>query len=159
MYFYKIAGALLLIVSAVAGSFLMNSIVSKRLAQTDAIIAFFRFIKAQIECFSLPATEIIIRCDKRLHDECGLYYSSPPNNLPELFEAFEIKDSRVYDIVSRFAESFGRGYRDEQIKECDYYISLLCDRRQEMAAELPKKKKLNSTMCISSALFAVILLL
>lgn len=159
MYFCKIAGALILALSGVVGALTMNSAASKKATQSEALIAFLRFVRSRIECFSLPASEIIARCDKSLLSECGYNGDIPPRDMGDLFEAMGIRDDESYRILQAFAEGFGNSYREEQLKECDYYIDLLCERSQKIGEELPKKKKLNSTLCISSALGVAILLL
>ena len=159
MHFYKIAGAMILVLSGCAGAWFMNSAASRSLSQTEAFISFLRFVRIQIECFAMPAGEIILRCDRTLLEECGLRGEPLPTTLDELVGRCAVRDSEVGEVLRGFASSFGKGYRDEQLRECDYYLGLLCDRRQKMSEELPRKKKLNSTLCICWALALVILFL
>lgn len=157
MYFYRIAGATILVLSGAMGAWFMNSSASRALLQTESFIGFLRFARIQIECFAMPACEIIARCDRDLLLQCGFKDEMPPQGLEGLIERCEIKDKETKEILGGFLSSFGKGYRDEQLRECDYYTELLCERRRKMADELPRKKKLNSTLCVSWALALVIL--
>ena len=157
MYFYRIAGAAILVFSGAMGAWFMNSTASRALSQTEAFIVFLRYARIQIECFAMPAGEIIARCERELLGRCGLVSEIVPQTLDELIERCEVKDKETLEILEGFVASFGQGYREEQLKECDYYIELLCERREKMADELPRKKKLNSTLCVCWALALVIL--
>ena len=159
MSFFKIAGALTVIVSGGIAAYMMNAEATKRWKQSEALINFMRYIKIQIECFGLPASEIISRSDSALILSCGFRGDVRPENFERFFELCGISDGETKEILSGFASDFGKGYREEQIKECEYYIDLLCERRQKLYEELPKRKKLNSTLCVSAAFAIVILLL
>lgn len=159
MYFLRIAGAAVLVFSGFLCSHIMNSALSKKFEQIEALIMLMRFIKIQIECFGLPASEIIERCDKNMLFLCGMRDGENiPNNFEQFFKYCDVRDKETKDILLAFASGFGKGYRAEQIKECDYYLELLCDRRERIYDELPKQKKINSTLCVSSVLAVVILL-
>lgn len=138
---------------------MLNSAASGVLRQVDSFIALLRYIKVQIDCYALPIGDIFARCDTHLLNDCGFRESVPPENLVVFLQGCDIRDRETEEILTGFSEAFGRCYRDEQVRECDYYISLLCDRREKLANELPKRKKLNSTLCISGALAIVILLI
>ena len=159
MYFLRIAGAAVLVLSGFIGSRMMNLAISKKWEQTEALVSLLRFIKIQIECFGLPASEIISRCDRELIFQCGFSKDILPNDFKSFFKSCYFRDGETQSILYAFATGFGKGYREEQVKECEYYLELLCERRQRLYEDLPKRKKLNSTLCISSALAIVILLI
>ncbi len=159
MQFYRMAGALILACSGFGAALAINSKLSHAMKQTDALTVFLCFVRSQIECFSLPASEIISMFDKELLRGCGFCAEVVPSDMRSLIYGFEVDDAEARSIIRRFADSFGQGYREEQIKECDYYIELLRERRQALAQTLPAKKKVNCTLCISSALALIILLL
>lgn len=159
MQFYKIAGALILAFSGFGGAYMLNTAASLKASQTEALISFLRFVRAQIECFAMPAAEIILRCDKKLLEDCGFSVSEKDASFEDLIRGLSLSDGETREIIESFLRGFGKSYREEQIKECDYYIELLSERRQKIFEELPNKKRVNSALCISSALAAVILLL
>lgn len=159
MHFYRIAGVVLLAFSGFSGAYMLNSVASVRYSQIESLISFLRFVRAQIECFAMPASEILSRCDERLLSDCGFSVSAREMNFEGLVGVLSISDKESREIIESFLRGFGKSYREEQIKECDYYIDLLCERRQRLLEDLPNKKRVNSALCISSALAAIILLL
>lgn len=159
MRFYRIFGALIMVISGVCGAYMLNGKASGTLRQTDAFIAFLRYVKLQIDCFSLPLGDILSRCDAELLCECGFRGAQTPRDIRELVSQCGIYDTETARILENFSEVFGKSYREEQLRQCDYYISLLEGRREKLSAELPVRKKLNSTLCISGALAVVILLI
>ncbi len=158
MYFYRMAGALIIAFSGFSFAYIMNSSASEKASQTEALLELMRFIRVQIECFALPASEIILRCDKKLLEKCGAYSEILPSGFDALFESFSIEDSEAESIMRGFAAGFGKSYREEQLKECDYYIGRLEECSRRICEDLPKRKKVNSALCISSALAIIILL-
>ncbi len=159
MNLLKILGALLLILSGVGGGYMLNSTASVSLSQTDSFLSLLRYIKGRVDCFSLPISEIFSRCDKELFSLCGWKYDRSPKDIDDLLNNCEIKDMATEKILLEFSSDFGMNYREEQIRRCEYYISLLEDRRERIAAELPTKKKLNSTLCIAAVLAVVIIMI
>ena len=57
------------------------------------------------------------------------------------------------------ATDFGSGYRDEELRRLSYYEKELSDELQRLSGELPSKKKINLTLCISAAIAIVILMI
>ena len=159
MGFYKLVGAVLLALSGVAGAVWMNRRSSMGLRQADGFLALLRYVRNQVECFALPVSEILRRCDPRVLSECGYASESVPRRMEELVEACRVEDRETVAYMARFSAEFGRCYRDEQVQSCEYYCSLLLSRRNALAGELPGKKKLHSTLCVSGALAMVILLI
>ena len=61
--------------------------------------------------------------------------------------------------IESFADGFGKSYRDEQLKGLDNTLNILVERKKILDAEFPKKKRVNTTLCISAALALIILML
>ena len=157
--FYRVAGAALLALSGGAGAYLMNRSASAALTQLEGWLTLLRYVKAQVDCFALPASAILAGCDPILLRACGYEGARLPKSFEELLRGCRVRDGGCLEILSRFAAEFGKSYREEQSRSCDYYLGLLSDRRAALSAALPGKKKRNSTLCISAALAAVILLI
>ncbi len=159
MSFYKIAGALLLVFCSTLLARYINSRLNKGLDELRAFLSLLQYIKTEIECFSLPIEEIFLRCDRSLLLRCGYCVDTAPKSLSALISECDIKDAEAKKILLDLSSEFGRSYREEQVKRCEHYISLLDRRRQTLDIEIPKKKKLNSTLFISGGLALAILLL
>ena len=149
---YKVLGMAVLALCGAFCGFLMNQSATAKCEQTDNLIKFMRYVRNQVECFALPSSEIVSECEKGLLEGCGFYNCRGEYGFERLAEDCEIYDEESERIVCEFLRGFGKSYREEQLRECDYYLSMLQTRRDELFSELPKKKKVNSTLCISFAL-------
>ena len=111
MGFYKLVGALLLALSGVLGAVWMNRRSSMVLRQADGFLALLRYVKNQVECFALPVSEILRRCDPKILSECGYEGEAVPQRMEELVEACRIEDRETVEHMTRFSREFGRCYR------------------------------------------------
>ena len=156
MIFYKIAGALMVLISGVAGACFLNRTLNDTKLQTEGLEELVRGARGYIECYSLPACEVFERFDKVLLQKCGYKRDLPPNDFVDFFEEIYFLDKATREVVKEFAYSFGNCYREEQIRWCDRCIEALDGIKRSMVIDIPKRKKMNSTLCISSALAIII---
>ena len=136
----------------------MNASASAKCEQVEALIKFLRYIRNQVDFYALPASEILEDCENELFLGCGLYNIPKELSFEKLADECDIYDKESEKIVKEFFCGFGRCYREEQIRECERCIASLEERRAELFMQLPKKKKINNTLCIASALCLGILL-
>ena len=109
--------------------------------------------------FALPIGEIFQGCSRELLRSCGWRKEECPRSTEELFACCKINDKEARRIISEFCSDFGRNYREEELKRCDFCITALEKCRERLTGEVPNKKKLNLTLCLSSALALIILLI
>ena len=159
MLFYSITGASMILLCGIELSRRLNRSAKQILDEADRYIVLLRYIRSQIDCFALPINEILKRADSALLKGCGWADGPPPTSLHILFNSSEIKDEKIKSVLTEFSEDFGKSYLEDQLRRCDHFLSLLEERRNIIAKELPSKKKLNSTLCISGALALIILLI
>lgn len=150
---------MLLIVSGTVGAHRLNRAAAESLRQTEGFLQLLRYIRTQVECFALPVSQILARCDRDLLKKCGYIRSIAPKTLSELSNACEERDRVSAGFFRDFSETFGTGYREEQCQNCDSFIALLDTRRAELQERLPDRKKMNAALCLSGALAAVIVLI
>lgn len=155
----RLVGAALLSLCGVLSASALNRRAERRLREVESWILLLRYVKGQVECFSLPMNEILARCEREILQNCGYVGTVAPKSFLALLDASSLHDADAAKTVRAFAEEFGRGYREEQTRGCDYYLSLLEARRRTLAEKLPAQKKLNSTLCLCAALAIVLLLL
>jgi len=158
MVIYKLAGTALLVGSGLGSAFLLNRSMSACLSQVEGFLGLLRQIRVKVECFALPISPILA-ADPALLRQCGYEEQTPPKSLGALLNGCRIRDGETERLLSGFAAGFGRGYREEQLRQCEYYAARLEQRRQELLSVMPAKKRRNATLCVSGALAAVILLL
>lgn len=149
----------MIVLCGVAGGFALNSAASVTLIQIEGFIGWIRFIRTQIECFSMPLPEILRTCPSEIKHRCGYTDSFFCENVSEFINMCRIRDAETKRQLERFCAGIGKGYREEQTAFCDYYIELLEERRKAVGEQLPQRKKLNSVLCLSGALAIVILLI
>ena len=159
MWIFKAAGAALLVCSGIAVAAQMNRTAEAALRQNEGIMALLRAVRGQIECFSLPIGQILAACDRDLLLACGYTEEEKPRDLGEILSRMTVWDARTVSIFSQFAAEFGRGYREDEVRACDYALSLLEERRGVLAKDLPVKKKRNMTLSVCGALALALLLL
>lgn len=137
---------------------MLNKAEGARLEQTEGLIALIKFLRTQIDCFSMPVGEALSRCPREVLDRC-VSVGGRLSSAEELCEKLKTNDRQTRCIMEQLCRQIGRGYRAEQLALCDGICEQLEQRRGALAQQLPLKKKRNSTLCVSGALVLVILFL
>ena len=153
----KLLGALLVLSVGVFSAFVSVQYEKKRLTVVDGWIDLILYIRGQIHCYLMPLDDILSNGDRALFEAC----MSPSNaaDLPAILEASGIYlDGEAKHTLESFVREIGTGYRDEQIKRCDFFISSLRVQREKIAAALPMRTRLCATLCICLSLATAILL-
>ena len=153
----KFLGALLIFAVGVFAAFVSVQYEKKRLSVVDGWIDLILYIRSQIDCYRMPLDDILSGGDRALFEAC----MSPSNaaDLPATLEASGIYlDGDGKRLIESFVREIGAGYREEQIKRCDFFISSLRTQRERIAAQLPLRTRLCATLCICIALATAILL-
>ena len=156
MLFYKLAGAALLVLCGfLGGSFLCRK-KEEALKLTEGYIALIKHIKNQIDCFNKPIDKILSTCPTSILAACG---SSPGvTGMAELLSGSPELPPAVAELLDGFSRELGAGYRDSQLKLCDYYAGRLAAERDRLATELPKKRRSTMTLCVCGAAAVAIIL-
>lgn len=161
MLFFKLLGGTSIFLSASMFYFEARKFEKAKLRQTDAFVSLLRYIKKQIECFSAPISTIIAQCDPKLLEECGINVKGKK----EVFLSHLVQECVFYidpeaiDVIKKFAHEFGKSYRDDQLKSCDYYISELTKYREKIVGELPKARKMRFAICFCISASIILLFL
>lgn len=153
----KFLGALLILSVGFFAAFLSVQYEKKRLTVVDGWIDLILYIRGQIDCYLMPLDEILSGGDRALFEAC----MSPSNaaDLPAILNASGIYlDGDGKRLVESFVREIGSGYREEQLKRCDFFIASLRSQREKIAAALPLRVRLCATLCICIALATAILL-
>ena len=159
MLLYKALGAIVIFACGIETARRLNARLTGENERTEKYILLLRYIKAQIGCFALPIGEILARAEASLLAGCGWRRESAPTSLEQMLAEAGLGDRTSQGILLEFCKDFGRSYLDEQIRRCDHYITLLEERQVSVGKDIPRRKKLNSTLCISGALALIILLI
>lgn len=157
--FYSLAGAVVIFMCGIEMSRRINEKISADHQRIEKYILLLRYIRSQIDCFALPICDILWRADRALLTGCGWEKEDPPSSIEDMVREASVEDEGARGILLEFCKDFGKSYLEEQIRRCDHYIALLDERRNALNKDLPRKKKLNSTLCISGAIAVIILLI
>ena len=149
---------MLILLSAVGVARILTAAADRSLSHTRAMCELLSYTRRMIESFSMSGEEILGRCDDRLLGACGYFLGVRPKSFIELFERCEIVDGECRRIFGDFCRNFGKGYRDEQLRNCEYCLSLLAARSEVLASENATKKKIIIASTLSVALMLAILL-
>ena len=153
----KILGGLLILSVGIFAAFVSVQYEKKRLTVIDGWIDLILYIRGQIDCYLLPIGDILSGGDRALFEAC----MSPSNaaDLPAILDASGIYlDGDGKRLVEGFVREIGSGYREEQLKRCDFFIDSLRSQRERIDAALPLRVRLCATLCICIALATAILL-
>lgn len=153
-----VIGSVLIFVSAVAIANRLLEDVDASIRGVSALRAILERAKTLIECYALPADEILKRIDASLFADCG-YMGNTPKSFAELAEGARISDAESAELFFAFSKDFGRSYRQDELSRCVLYLERLRSREQKLLKESAKRKKLIITLAACSALALVILLL
>ena len=154
----KIIGVLIIIFSSLVIAFELSVRVDKVARNVSSLRALLEYTKNMIECYSLPASEILRRSDEHLLLDCGYRKNSPARDFYELICNSDIPDAEAKDILSAFARDFGKSYRADELSRCALYLDKIRSREQKLIKESAKKKRLIFTVAICSSLAVVILI-
>lgn len=165
MITFKVVGGAMIFISSLIFYFQLQKHEQEKIKQAKGFILLLKYIKNQIACFSLPITEIISRCDKKILSDCGISFDFSPDAsksevLPEIVANIPRHiDDEAFLIIERFANDFGKTYLEEQLKSCDYYIYELEKYKNKIEAEIPKERKIRFALCFSISASIILLLM
>lgn len=160
MIIYKIAGSLVLVVCGWICGITLAERGESALALTEGYISLVKHIRNQIDCFNLPLGRILSACPRDILASCGVLEGEDVINLPALIESMQGRvPQQVFVLLAKFAGELGTGYRDTQLKLCDYYAGKLLTERDRLAADLPRQRKMLMTLCLCASAGAAIILL
>lgn len=153
----KMMGALLVLASGTGLALGAARYERARLRVHDALISMIFYIKGRIDCYAMPVEQIMRTMDKSILADCRCpgQVDSIEALLPHVKSYL---DPETYRVLQSFGAGWGSGFRDEQIKRCDYYIELLREKRTQLESELPARVKTNGAIWMLCAAGAVILL-
>ncbi len=154
---WRFIGIGLLLFCGLALSFLWVTRERRRMSVLIGWTGLIDFIRGQIDCFLAPMDEILATADPALLRACG--YRGDKVSLTTLLDASRPDLSQEAErLLSSFVRECGGGYREEQVKRCDYYLAALrrlCDRHEK---ELPQRLQLGTTLCLCATAGLLILL-
>ena len=155
----KTLGIAALLLSGIGCSVLLSRELDERTRNVRALCKMLRFIKRMVDSFSMSARDILREAPRDLIAACGYPYEQAGPCLLDFAENCQISDVEARLIFFEFARSFGKNYRDEQVRECEYYIERMEERERVVSQRLPVQKKLVFALTLCLTLILAILLI
>lgn len=151
-----LGGALIVGAGGLVARFLVRA-ERHRLAVLDEWIGLILYIRGQIDCYLTPLDVILSHLPPHLCQTHG--GGRCTNSLDERYQATApALGAEARELLGGFLREIGDGYREEQLRRCDYYLSALGKVRQALGNELPSRLRLCTTLCLCMAIGATILL-
>lgn len=138
-----IVGSVLLFAASAAVSVSYAASSRKRIADTDALIDLVRHIRVHIEYFLTPLDRIYSDFSSDALGSCGFSEVLKKRGLTEAIRSGKANTSKkTSEILLKFSESLGEGYRNDQLDLCDLCISSLTEQLSHEREEYAKKSDL-----------------
>jgi hypothetical protein len=104
---------------------------------------------------------ILRKCDPKILSACGIECeTSTIKSMKELISSTLFYcDDEIVEILTGFADSFGKAYSKEQIASCEYCRSELLKKREKLLEKDSKNKKIQLALCLSISFSLIILLI
>jgi len=156
MLFTKGLGISLLLACGVLAGVLLARFERARCLQAEGFVDLIRNIRLQIDCFGTPVSGILASLDEKLYAALGAPRGCTDMNT--LLSGTPLLVEREYiKLLWDFALSLGTGYREEELRYCDYYLARLTPLAQKVRDDLEKRMRLS--LILPLALTAALILL
>ena len=153
----KLLGVLLLIGVGAYTAHSISRFEKKRIEVLNGWLDLIYYIRTQIDCYLTPIEQIFSELPPSLlQDWAGIGKVKNPSSLFKHTRPY--LDGESIRLLEGFIREIGSGYREEQIKRCDYYLAALQGGRDQQLSRLPARLRARSTLCICSAFGLAILL-
>ena len=141
-----IGGGALLLASALAASHVI-SLEKKKIEQLETFISLIRHTRERIDSYSMPI-EKILKEEKELISRFGV--DKDVTDFSSLISECEIIcGEEGKKILTGFAEEFGKGYREREVKLCDTALLGLETIKRRIEEEYPSKKRRTVAICFA----------
>ena len=153
----KLVGALLLFGTGLVATLISRQRERRKLQVLEGWIALIRYIENQIGCYLTPLGEILSSIEP-LREDRPVVASATERLLAVLRECQSDLDAEDQRLLKEFIAQLGNGYREDQINLCRHTLQTLSDLRNQKAAELPARLRVNTALCLGAAAGGILLL-
>ena len=148
MIAFKLLGAVLILTVGMIGAWGSVRYEKRRVQTLDGWIDLIRFIRSRIDCYLTPLDEILTAYAPNRDADLGMLLERSSLYL----------DEEAKRVISGFEKEIGAGYREEQLRICDFCVEELRHLRKSCAEKAPTRTKLSVTLCVCLSLGTAILL-
>ena len=157
MLFVKSVGCLLLLALGALSGFWLSVFEKKRVRQANGFLTLIRNVRLQIDCFGTPVGQILSSLDAHTREDLGAPQKA--KDMQELLLLTPLLLPReCCTLLHEFATALGSGYREEEIRYCEYYESRLEAQARKLENELEKRIRLSFLLPLSLVAALILLL-
>ena len=159
MLFCKLLGGVLLLGAGLGLGLRARHAARRELRRTEGFLALLGHIRTQIESFSMPIDKILACCDRRLLADCGADGMGFSDFSALLLEASGELPREAVRLLECFGKELGRGYRADQLRHCEQYMTLLERECRLLREALPRREKTLLVLPIAISAMALLMLI
>ncbi|MBQ7475219.1 MAG: hypothetical protein IJS78_04795 [Clostridia bacterium] len=150
-------GSSLVLASAGGVTLSLFSGAKRRIRHTEAILDLIGCIRSEIDFFLRPVAPILADYRNEALEECGFLPVMRERGLRAAAESgtASLTDGTVA-VLCRFADSLGGGYKEEQLRLCDFTCSGIAEELNRARNELERDGNVYRFVPILSALFIIL---
>ena len=139
----KIFGLVLILSASLGVSFTLIGLEARRIRELEGLCELIRYIKNNIDSFLMPLEGIFLTFHSDELEKCGFEAEMKEHGLAAAAKLDLLSvDTKAREALSAFADSLGTGFRDDEVKRCEYYLELF----GELAASEKQKAAKNRDM-------------
>ncbi len=117
-------GIVLILGAAVGASLLLTREARVRLSELEAVISLIAFIRQNIDTFASPVDTIASSWSCSVKGAKHFSDAVRKDGLKAAVYGGHVSLSAdARNDIETFAENIGKGYRDEEVKRCEYYLA------------------------------------
>lgn len=144
----KLIGGILLLVACFGVSHYFSGLGQKRMSYVRELISLIKYIRDNIDCYSMPIDKILESCRGDILYNLGI--EKKISDLSELYDELKKSfDGECIKILYTLARDFGKGYREHQMKICDTAVLALERHLETLEIAYPAHKRRIATLCFS----------
>ena len=153
----KLLGVLLLLGAGAYAARSISRYERQRIKVLNGWLDLIYHIQTQINCYLTPIEQIFLELPPTLlRGWAGMERVKNPTTLLNSTQIYMDDESKR--LLEGFIREIGSGYREEQIKRCDYYLTALQGIRDRQQAQLPARLRARSALCLCGSFGLAILL-
>ena len=142
----KIIGGGFIAISALAVYHVFKCVERQRIEALDTFISLIRYIRDRVDLYSMPIDKILLSCKESILSRVGAEASV--RDIHELLSECDAVWGEESDRILRdFADSFGKSYREQQIKLCEITAKALDEQRKRLEKEFLARRKTVAALC------------
>lgn len=156
----RIIGSAILLCVSIILSQAITSTVRKREVELVEICDLIRFIRNNIDSFLTPIGAILSGYSSPALKRCGFTSAMHISGLAAAVNTDGISlFGNERELLSAFAEKLGLGYREEEVRLCDYYLAEFTEIAKREKEENDKKSRMYRYLPPLAALSLIIILI